>query len=75
MAEFISSESMQEIFTSASGDGNDALIVQLGVAGMTDLLQLYLQIIRLLRRTLAPSSSRYHWTQLVLSLTPNSNLS
>ena len=32
---------MQEIFTSASGDGNDALIVQLGVAGMTDLLHLY----------------------------------
>ena len=30
---------MQEIFTSASGDGNDALIVKPGVAGMLILLQ------------------------------------
>jgi len=39
MAVCISSESMQEIFTLAAGDGNDALIVKPGVAGMSVLLQ------------------------------------
>ena len=42
MAVCMSSESIQQIFTLAAGEGNDARIVKPGVAGLVVLLQSHL---------------------------------